>query len=83
MKPFSADLPVGVALFEICVCGNMELLPKDEAKTKRDKLFTCAPLQIKEHLLPYSEDGEGTALNDSCYGKCVLFREKNLHYVIC
>ncbi len=56
----------------------MELLQKDEAKTKSDKLFTCAPLQItslKEHLLPCSEDGEGTAVNESCYGKCVLFRE--------
>lgn len=38
----------------------MELLQRDEAKTKRDKLFTCASLQItslEEHLLLYCEDG--------------------------
>lgn len=64
----------------------MELLQKDEAKTKRDKLFTCAPLQItslKEHLLLFSENGEDTGMTESCYNKCALFREKNSHSVIC
>ncbi len=55
----------------------MKLSQKDEAKVKRAKLFTCAPLQIttlKEHLLPCSDDGEGAAVNESCLGKWVLFR---------
>lgn len=79
------DMPVGVPLFERFICADKNRCinlwnsyKKDVSKTKRDKLFTCAPLLIaslKEHLLPCSEDGEGTALNESCYGKCVLFGE--------
>lgn len=48
----------------------MDLLEKDETKTKRYKLFTCAALQItsfKEHLLPCQAD------------KHFPFREDNSH----